>query len=121
MGLIFYEDFGGKVVYRCRKCDIYLTHQCHLLSEDFVGSSGPAELFHKVYNVRHGPATRRHMMTGGHFARDVFCKRCDTLLGWYYELADRDLQQYKEDCTILEVNLTRKETRENSECFHPDV
>ena len=48
------------------------------------------------------------MLTGRHWVRDVFCKRCDTKLGWMYELAAEDDQKYKEAKTILEKALVRE-------------
>ncbi|KAF2364315.1 Yippee/Mis18/Cereblon [Trinorchestia longiramus] len=121
MGLIYCEDFGGKTVYCCGKCDVYLTHQCHLLSEDFVGASGPAHLFEKVYNITYGPSTKRQMITGGHYARDVHCKRCDAVLGWYYELADRPLQQWL--VNVLEHNyiVTCQEERPSGRMGMPAI
>jgi hypothetical protein len=36
------------------------------------------------------------MLTGRHFVRDVFCKKCSTKLGWMYEFAMEETQSYKE-------------------------
>jgi len=36
------------------------------------------------------------MLTGRHFVRDVFCKKCAVKLGWIYEFATDDSQRYKE-------------------------
>ena len=52
----------------------------------------------------------REMITGSHFVRDVFCKRCRLKLGWIYEMAVQPAQRYKEGCVILEKALiTRQE------------
>lgn len=36
------------------------------------------------------------MLTGQHFVRDVFCKKCSQKLGWFYEFATEEDQRYKE-------------------------
>ncbi|KHN71054.1 Protein yippee-like 5 [Toxocara canis] len=48
------------------------------------------------------------MMTGRHLVRDVFCKRCNTKLGWMYEFAVEPDQKYKEGRVILERRLVRE-------------
>ena len=50
----------------------------------------------------------RIMLTGRHWVRDVSCKRCNTKLGWMYELAAEDDQRYKEAKVILEKALVRE-------------
>lgn len=45
------------------------------------------------------------MLTGRHFVRDVFCKKCAVKLGWIYEFATDDSQRYKEGRVILERAL----------------
>ncbi len=36
------------------------------------------------------------MLTGRHWVRDVFCKKCEEKLGWMYEFALEEQQRYKE-------------------------
>ena len=36
----------------------------------------------------------REMLTGHHVVRDVLCKNCDTILGWFYEFASDDAQRW---------------------------
>lgn len=45
------------------------------------------------------------MLTGRHFVRDVFCKKCSVKLGWMYEYACEETQRYKEGNVILEKAL----------------
>ncbi len=47
----------------------------------------------------------RVMLTGRHMVRDVFCKNCDSKLGWMYEYATDEGQRYKESRVILERAL----------------
>ena len=48
------------------------------------------------------------MLTGGHWVRDVHCKKCSSKLGWMYEYATEESQRYKEARTILEKALVRE-------------
>lgn len=41
-------------------------------------------LSRKRVNVACGEAEHREMRTGRHTVRDVFCKVCNTTLGWKY-------------------------------------
>jgi len=43
------------------------------------------------------------MITGVHWVRNVYCKKCHTKVGWTYELATPPDQLYKERMTVLEV------------------
>ncbi|RMX46199.1 hypothetical protein pdam_00007813 [Pocillopora damicornis] len=77
MGRIFLAHPGGARLYSCANCDTALTNRSQLTS----------------------------MLTGRHMVRDVFCKNCDTKLGWMYEYATEESQQYKEGQVILERAL----------------
>lgn len=48
------------------------------------------------------------MLTGRHWVRDVFCKKCNTKLGWMYEYAAEEDQRYKESKIILEKSLVQE-------------
>jgi len=45
------------------------------------------------------------MLTGRHLVRDVNCKQCSIKLGWFYEFAVDQAQNYKEGHYILERAL----------------
>ena len=47
------------------------------------------------------------MLTGRHWVRDVFCKKCNDKVGWMYEFALEEQQKYKEGKVILEKALVR--------------
>lgn len=96
MGHPFYENYGGRKVFQCKVCRVYLTNQKEMVSPHFRGATGAAYLFTKVANVTHGEMQQRNMMTGKHYVRDVHCKACDAKLGWMYEFAVDEEQQYKE-------------------------
>lgn len=47
----------------------------------------------------------RQLATGWHFVRDVGCKKCDQRLGWMYEFAKDEGEEYKEGQVVLELAL----------------
>ncbi|CAG8604327.1 22332_t:CDS:2, partial [Cetraspora pellucida] len=56
-------------------------------------------------NVEEGPSEDRHMTTGLHTVKDIYCSRCRSVLGWKYERAYEQSQRYKEGKYILEKQL----------------
>ena len=105
MGRIFLDHMGGTRLFSCANCDSNLTNRTELISTRFTGSTGRAYLFNKVVNLSYSDVQDRMMITGRHMVRDVFCKNCDTKLGWMYEFATEDNQRYKEGRIILERAL----------------
>uniref|UniRef100_A0A2P2I6D1 Protein yippee-like n=1 Tax=Hirondellea gigas TaxID=1518452 RepID=A0A2P2I6D1_9CRUS len=105
MGRIFLEHLGGTRLYSCAACYAYLTSRKHLLSTRFTGATGPAFLFNKVVNLNYSKMENREMLTGHHMVRDVSCKNCESMLGWFYEFASEENQRYKEGGVILEKAL----------------
>ncbi|GFW22409.1 protein yippee-like 5 [Trichonephila clavipes] len=71
----------------------------------FTTWASRAFLFNKAVNLVYGLVQDRVMLTGRHMVRDVFCKNCDTKLGWIYEFATEENQRYKEGRVILERAL----------------
>ncbi len=41
-------------------------------------------------------------MTGLHIVRDIFCRICDTGLGWTYDFAHEEREQYKVAKFVIE-------------------
>uniref|UniRef100_A0A0N5BLU7 Protein yippee-like n=1 Tax=Strongyloides papillosus TaxID=174720 RepID=A0A0N5BLU7_STREA len=109
MGRLFIEHLGGKRMYVCKKCNTYLTNKEQMISSRFTGSTGRAYLFDKVVNLEYSEMQARNMITGDHFVRDVSCKVCKTKIGWMYEFAFEESQQYKENHVILEKKLIKEE------------
>lgn len=116
MGKMFFEHMGGVKVYYCGSCLLNLTNQESLLSRHFHGETGRAFLFKKAVNYTEGCVQRRQMMTGVHHARDVFCKKCNTKIGWKYEFAEEESQRYKEGCLVIECAYMKE-----SSPPHPNV
>ncbi|MFH4975247.1 hypothetical protein AB6A40_001956 [Gnathostoma spinigerum] len=108
MGRIFYEHLGGKRIFSCETCETYLSNRHEVMSTNFRGATGRAFLFRRVVNIRESDVESREMMTGRHLVRDIFCKRCNTKLGWMYEFAVEPDQKYKEGRVILERKLVRE-------------
>ena len=74
-------------------------------------TSGRAYLFDQCVNITTGPAEDRILITGLHTVSDIFCKRCQTLVGWTYAKAYEASQKYKEGKYIIEkINLHMEES-----------
>jgi len=76
-----------------------------MMSRQFNGQHGRAYLFHNVVNIECGEPSDRHMTTGLHTVRDIQCIKCGTIVGWKYDRAYEESQQYKEGKFILERQL----------------
>uniref|UniRef100_A0A7E5A0X5 Protein yippee-like n=1 Tax=Panagrellus redivivus TaxID=6233 RepID=A0A7E5A0X5_PANRE len=109
MGLPFVEWIDDpKQLFVCAKCGTCLTGIKHLVSESFRGGTGTAYLFNHVINVNMTESIRRVMTTGTHWVRDIDCRYCNSRVGWFYEMALKEDQQYKEGHFILELALTKR-------------
>lgn len=102
MGRTFIDHMGGIRVIVCIECGTPLTNRETLESGNYQGSSGKAYLFTRATNLRYSQVIERNMLTGKHFVRDVFCKKCNKQLGWMYEFAVTENQRHKEGKVILE-------------------
>lgn len=73
--------------------------------------TGRAYLFDNCVNVTIGPAEDRPLITGLHSVCDIFCKRCNHMVGWTYAKAYETSQKYKEGKFIVEkINLHLEES-----------
>ena len=73
--------------------------------------TGRAYLFDNCVNVSIGPPEDRQLITGLHSVCDIFCKRCNTMVGWTYAKAYEHSQKYKEGKFIIEkINLHLEES-----------
>lgn len=101
----------GPQVYTCGNCRTHLTSHDDIISKSFHGRRGRAYLFDQCVNVTTGPAEDRFLITGLHSVSDIFCKRCETLIGWTYAKAYEPSQKYKEGKFIIEkINLHLEES-----------
>eukprot|EP01137_Pigoraptor_chileana_P037605 Opistho-2@34939 len=105
MGLLFLQYLSGKRIFTCSECEAHLSRHEEIISKSFHGAHGRAYLFNQVVNVSVGPAEDRVMTTGLHTVMDVYCNKCQTVLGWKYEKAFEESQKYKEGKFILEKAL----------------
>jgi hypothetical protein len=92
----------GPVIYCCGECGTHLTTHDDIVSKSFHGRHGRAYLLDSCVNVTIGRAEDRRLMTGLHSVCDIFCKRCNTLVGWTYKRAYESSQKYKEGKFIVE-------------------
>ena len=70
-------------------------------------------------NITTGPAEDRPLITGLHSVSDIFCKRCNTLIGWTYAKAYELSQKYKEGKFIVEKIHLHMEESGNYQVNHP--
>mmetsp|Transcript_23675 Transcript_23675/g.40418 ORF Transcript_23675/g.40418 Transcript_23675/m.40418 type:complete len:307 (+) Transcript_23675:257-1177(+) len=92
----------GPQVYTCGNCRTHLTSHDDIISKSFHGRHGRAYLFDQCVNITTGPSEDRFLITGLHSVCDIFCKRCQTLVGWTYAKAYEPSQKYKEGKFIIE-------------------
>jgi hypothetical protein len=92
----------GPVIYCCGECGTHLTTHGDIVSKSFHGRHGRAYLLDSCVNITVGRAEDRRLMTGLHSVCDIFCKRCNTLVGWTYKRAYELSQKYKEGKFIVE-------------------
>ncbi|KAL7545081.1 hypothetical protein ACHAWF_008446 [Thalassiosira exigua] len=101
----------GPQVYTCGHCRTHLTSHDDIISKSFHGRHGRAYLFDHCVNITTGPPEDRILITGLHSVCDIFCKRCETLVGWTYAKAYEPSQKYKEGKFIVEkINLHLEES-----------
>ncbi|KAF0540172.1 Yippee/Mis18 [Gigaspora rosea] len=105
MGLTYRTYLNGTRIFGCNKCRTHLSTTDSIISKAFQGQHGRAYLFDTVVNVEEGPSEDRHMTTGLHTVKDIYCSRCRSVLGWKYERAYEQSQRYKEGKYILEKQL----------------
>jgi len=108
----------GPRIYTCGECRTHLTSHDEIISKSFHGRHGRAYLFDNCVNVTTGPAEDRRLITGLHSVCDIFCKRCNTLIGWTYSKAYEQSQKYKEGKFIIEkIHLHMEE----SDCYQVNL
>lgn len=75
------------------------------ITQNFRGQHGKAYLFDTAQNLIRHELREANMTTGRHFLRDISCRKCKEIVGWYYEKADEATEKYKEGKWILETEL----------------
>jgi len=106
MGRIYLEHLGGSKLFVCAECDTFLSNNNELFSKNTRGHKESAFLFKKVVNVTFNKSTEK---TYQHFVKEVFCKKCTTKLGVFYEFVPNESIRYLEGKIILEKSAVRQE------------
>eukprot|EP00826_Nyctotherus_ovalis_P026626 TRINITY_DN2078_c0_g3_i4.p1 TRINITY_DN2078_c0_g3~~TRINITY_DN2078_c0_g3_i4.p1 ORF type:complete len:101 (-),score=18.94 TRINITY_DN2078_c0_g3_i4:245-547(-) len=92
MGRLFVNYLDAKKIYVCTQCRTHLANCSDIISRTFQARHGRAYLMNNVYfiadgdriNAYLGPVEEKMLLTGMHKTCDLFCKTCDTLIGWRY-------------------------------------
>jgi hypothetical protein len=100
----------GAQVYSCAQCRTHLTSHDDIISKSFHGRNGRAYLLDHCVNLIIGPPEDRVLMTGLHTVCDIYCKRCQAVVGWTYQRAFEPSQVYKEGKFIIEKIFLHLET-----------
>ena len=110
MGKIFLSFYPqGTVVYRCSECNSELGLKADLVSKNFRYNQGKGYLFDDVMNTGQGPEENITLITGPHVIADIYCQRCNTVVGYRYVKAYAESQKYKERKFLLEkAKITKK-------------
>eukprot|EP00298_Acanthocystis_sp_HF-20_P010667 c18981_g2_i2.p1 GENE.c18981_g2_i2~~c18981_g2_i2.p1 ORF type:complete len:116 (+),score=25.90 c18981_g2_i2:52-399(+) len=108
MGQLYLQYLGGNRIYMCRTCETHIADHNELISKAFQGKHGRAFLFNNVANVICGQGEQRILLTGLHTVADIYCSSCQTVIGWKYEHAFEESQQYKVGKFIIERALVFK-------------
>ena len=108
---------------RCANCSIDICLVSQIISKGFTGRHGRAYLVspfqlsmgqvsiclkHRTSclpNTKTDPPSSRQLVTGAHTVSDVRCALCGSMLGWRYDEAEEESQQYKVGKYILETKL----------------
>jgi hypothetical protein len=109
MGKVYIQYLDGSKVFTCSNCNSHLSLHEDIASKNFHGRHGKAYLFNKAVNVTAGPNEERTLMTGLHVVCDIYCNRCETIVGWKYEKAYEQSQEYKVGKFILEKAKLKKD------------
>ncbi|KAJ2837395.1 hypothetical protein J3B01_002160, partial [Coemansia erecta] len=102
MGFVFQQFIDAAPIYACVECRAHIARRDSIISRTFQGRHGRAYLTEAVVNERLGKDEDRLLMTGLHTVCDLYCRCCDTVLGWKYVRAYDKSQRYKEGRYVLE-------------------
>ncbi|KAJ2843614.1 hypothetical protein IWW36_005497 [Coemansia brasiliensis] len=102
MGFVFQQFIDEAPIYACLSCQAHITRKDSVISRTFQGRLGRAYLTESVVNEKLGKNEDRLLMTGLHTVRDLYCRCCNTLIGWKYVRAFDKAQRYKEGRYVLE-------------------
>ncbi|PIA12856.1 yippee-domain-containing protein [Coemansia reversa NRRL 1564] len=102
MGFVFQQFIEAPALYACQSCRAHISRREDIMSRTFQGKLGRAYLTKTVFNEKLGEEENRQLMTGLHTVCDLYCRPCNTRIGWKYIRAYDKSQQYKEGCYVLE-------------------
>ena len=92
-------------VYACKKCATHLCDERDVVSRQFHGKHGQAVLVTRCENCYFGASEQKMLLTGLHIVRDIYCRVCDSDLGWTYDFAHEERERYKISKFVIETAL----------------
>ena len=98
---------NAQQLFLCASCGAHLCSTEAIVSRQFHGRHGRAFLVSSCANSYFAPADQKMLMTGLHVVRDVFCVRCDHILGWTYDHAHDEGERYKVGKYVLEMAMVK--------------
>ena len=101
MGRFNFEYLDG-VVWRCNQCKCHFAPDSEIFSKSFTGRNGRAFLFNYAVNFGNGKTEERELRTGKHVVTDIHCKGCYRNIGWKYNEAFEESEQYKIGKVVIE-------------------
>lgn len=108
-----YESDDTEIII-CKECSSHLCLSSLIISDSFLGSSGPALLVDKLINyVCADEIEETQMKTGTYLIRKVKCHQCLTTFGWTYKKSFTYRESYKEGKFVIE-NAYIKSIENNS-------
>ncbi|ANZ73615.1 BA75_01741T0 [Komagataella pastoris] len=90
----------------CNQCYTQVCQMPLIISDNFHGKHGKAYLVSHLLNVDldEKPSTKI-MLTGEYLVTNVYCKQCQSCLGWKYLESDSRKENYKVGKFVIELEL----------------
>lgn len=80
------------------------------LQPKFRATYGKGFLYRKAYNFTLDAPKEMEMTTGLHTVRDIRCGRCNQYVGWKYEKAQHESENYKIGKYLMEGEMLKSVT-----------
>lgn len=90
-------------ILRCNGCHNQISLNKFVISTNFYGNYGPALFVSDVLNVKlSDDKSFQRMRTGRYVVKTIYCRQCQTNIGWKYLFSEEDGEKYKEGRFVIE-------------------